>query len=267
MAKEVKFKIGDRVLLRETSMFADGTVKDNPLDTPGIIEIIDNNKYLPIKVQWDNGEYNLYNVEDLKLFKTKEMTGTLTSKMMKDAVQNTAKKLLKANNTVTTLEIKAELRIKYPHFYWTQSSVSSIMDELYHDGLFSFKDNGIYRTYSHPTATKKVNSTTIKKVSAPRKVAKAPSVVAQSTISKTKALDLIKNSKGHFFTATFTKKDNTQRTINCQYLKDQTASDLGYVKVKEAAKLKANPKDSTRQINIQTLTTLKIGGNLYKIRK
>lgn len=69
-------------------------------------------------------------------------------KAMKDACLTVAKQLAKANNTVTTLEIKTELRRDYPYFYWTQDVVSKIMDSLAGDGIFTYKDNSTYRIYS-----------------------------------------------------------------------------------------------------------------------
>ena len=58
-------------------------------------------------------------------------------KAMKNAVLGTAKDLLKANNTVTTLEIKQQLRKDYPYFYWDQSTVSKFMDGFAGDGIFT----------------------------------------------------------------------------------------------------------------------------------
>jgi len=84
-------------------------------------------------------------------------------------------------------------------------------------------------------------------------------------ISKSKALELMSNNKGHFFTAIFIDKDGERRTINCQYLKDQKQSPLGYCKVRELNKLKRG-EESIRQINLQTLISLSIGGQKYHVR-
>ena len=78
-----------------------------------------------------------------------------TMKAMKDAVLGTAKDLLRANNTVTTLEIKGQLRKDYPYYYWDQSTVSKYMNGFAGDGIFSYTDNGTYRTYSLVNVTKK----------------------------------------------------------------------------------------------------------------
>lgn len=72
-------------------------------------------------------------------------------KQMKDSVLTVAKDLLKANNTVTTLEIKQVLRRDYPYYYWTQQVVSDYMAQFAGDGIFTFVDNGTYRIYSLAT--------------------------------------------------------------------------------------------------------------------
>lgn len=94
--------------------------------------------------------------------------------------------------------------------------------------------------------------------------------VTSKRISKSKALDLMVNNKGRFFTAEFVDKKNKTRIMNCLYLKNQGTNKLGYVKVKEAALMrtpegKADPKKTIRQLNMQTLVSLKIGGVNYKI--
>lgn len=93
-------------------------------------------------------------------------------KAMKDAVLTVAKQLAKANNTVTTLEIKTELRRDYPYYFWTQQAVSDYMSQLAGDGIFTYTDNGTYRTYSlvksgkgvAPTAGTGTTSVSIMKV-------------------------------------------------------------------------------------------------------
>ncbi len=67
---------------------------------------------------------------------------------MKDACLTVAKDLLKANNKVTTLEVKVQARRDYPYFFWDQKTVSAFMDQFAGDGLMSYTDNGTYRTYS-----------------------------------------------------------------------------------------------------------------------
>ena len=200
-----------------------------------------------------------------------QIVNNSTMKLMKQAVLDTANKLCKANNTVTTLEIKTELRKTHPYFHWIQNSrngltgVSEYMDELHQEGHFTYTDNGQYRVYSAVT-------TTTTKARVP-KHAGTPTPRATSnpnhnirSISRQKALDMMANNKGHFFTAVFVKQNGDERTINCQYLKDQTSNPLGYVMVREAQKMK-DGVNAIRQINLQTLRKLRIAGQDYNIRK
>lgn len=87
------------------------------------------------------------------------------------------------------------------------------------------------------------------------------SQVKGNRISKTDALNLMKHSKGRFFTAVFTKKDGTTRELNCQYLKDQGTTDLGYVKVSKSGR----GTDKIRSINLQTIKALYMSGRVLKV--
>lgn len=80
-----------------------------------------------------------------------------------------------------------------------------------------------------------------------------------SRVSRSKAVELIKGSKGKFFTATFTKKDGSSRTINCNY-KSGSTTNMGYIRV-------YSMKDKGyRTINPQTLKALVINNNTYTVR-
>ncbi len=67
----MKFKVHDRVELRKSSQFVDGTsIIDgsiNPLNCRGTITCIEEYPVLPIKVDWDNKSHNSYNAKDLKI--------------------------------------------------------------------------------------------------------------------------------------------------------------------------------------------------------
>lgn len=197
---------------------------------------------------------------------------TTNMKLMKQAVKDTANRLCQANNTVTTLEIKTELRKTHPYFHWIQNSrngltgVSEYMDELQQEGHFTYTDNGQYRIYSAVTTTKSPKARTPKHAGTPTPRNTSNPNHNIRSISRQKALDMMANNKGHFFTAVFVKQDGTERTINCQYLKDQNSNPLGYVMVKEAQKMK-DGVNAIRQINLQTLRKLRIGGQNYNIRK
>lgn len=70
--------------------------------------------------------------------------------LMTDALKDTVKKLLEANNTVTTLEVKNALRSEYKALYWTQDFISDTMKLMAEDGTLEFEDQGTYRIYSYP---------------------------------------------------------------------------------------------------------------------
>ena len=88
------------------------------------------------------------------------------------------------------------------------------------------------------------------------------------TISKEQAKQLIKNTNGKFFTATFIKKDGTTRVMNAR---------LGVKAYLKGGELPYDPESKGlipvfdvktgdyRMININTLTNLKIGSNTYNI--
>lgn len=187
-------------------------------------------------------------------------------KKMKDAVLNTAKQLLVPHNTVTTLELKLQLRKDYPLFYWNQVTVSQHMDEFAKKGVFTYADNGTYRVYSDPTLViVKVNKRKTK-VAVP--VAKTTPIVKTTktklpSITRNKALNLMQNNKGHFFTALFVKKDGTDRKINCQY---QSVTAAGYIQVTDMALRKKDPNNCIRNINLKTLKEIKIAGTFYKVK-
>ena len=87
-------------------------------------------------------------------------------------------------------------------------------------------------------------------------------------ISKTAALELIRNSKGRFFTVTFTKSNGQKRTINCQYMSGQKETGLGIVKVKETKLLKSERVDEwVKSFKIDRLEEVKINKTHYQIKK
>lgn len=82
-------------------------------------------------------------------------------------------------------------------------------------------------------------------------------------ISKTKAATLILGSKGRFFTAIVSTKNNPERIMNCQLrLKGNKTPDvtsLGMVRVWE-------PKTKAfKTINLQNLKSLSIAGQTYSV--
>lgn len=86
------------------------------------------------------------------------------------------------------------------------------------------------------------------------------------SISRTTAVEMMKESKGRFFTVVYKKKDGSERQMNCQYLKGQRKSSLGYVKVKEASLLRKDPENCIKSIDSRTVISLRMGGLTYKVK-
>lgn len=88
------------------------------------------------------------------------------------------------------------------------------------------------------------------------------------TISKTKAKNMIKKSKGAFFAVDFIKRNKEKRHMICR---------LGVTKHLKGGVLKFKPEDyglmvvfdtvkkTYRMINLNTLKRIKIGGKTYKV--
>jgi len=98
--------------------------------------------------------------------------------------------------------------------------------------------------------------------------AETPSQPAGS-VTKDEAKQLIKDTKGKFFTVTFIKKDGTTRIMNARlgvkaYLK---GGELPYdPEAKGLIPVYDVKTGDYRMVNINTITDLKIGNNIYKIR-
>lgn len=181
----------------------------------------------------------------------------------KEKVLKVAKELCKANNTVTTLEIKNELRKRYSYNKWEQSEVSNTMNDFHKAGTFTYVDNGTYRVYSL-ASVKKTNKPS---KSTPMKTT-TTSTRTRSTgtrISRSKALDIIKNSNGKFFTVTFIKKDGTRRVMNGQHTLDMGVSALGYINVKDMTAVRRKESSTIKSVNLQTIESIRLGKTTYKV--
>lgn len=305
MAK-VKFKVGDKVICTETNAFfkkgqiytvhfhdKDGTVGSRDANNPG--------GYLGMA--WILEE-NLQLVKENQTQNLNTTIMTLSAQQRKDLVLQVAQDLCKPNNSITTLEIKMELRKRYPDFLWNKyyvgsiPGVSDLFHELVREGKFrSIADNGIFQTYADVNWLSQAPVrlfTKRKKVSAPKKATfgggtpqKGQSVnkttgqpvshtdtatgktlaipKGSKSISAKKAKEMMTNNKGQFFTAVFTKQDGTTRILNGQYLKDQQDG-TNNVKVREAGKAKATPQDSIRNVPLDRLHALRIAGNVYRVK-
>jgi hypothetical protein len=92
--------------------------------------------------------------------------------------------------------------------------------------------------------------------------------IESGVINKNQAEQLIRDTKGKFFTVTFIKKDGTTRVMNARlgvkaYLKGgdlpYDAASKGLIPVFDI------PKRAYRMVNINTISNLKIGNNEYTI--
>ncbi len=154
---------------------------------------------------------------------------------MKTLVKQAALELIRRNQSTTTLEVKDELILTQPTYFWKQSFVSAAMAELADDGELTYIDNGTFRTYyginSNLSVAPSVNvsARTYKKIPlAQRSYVKA---------SQTQLAKLVQENAGKFITLTHNKRTtNTPNTMNCQVLKDLTP--LGAIQVKEQGQLK-----------------------------
>lgn len=187
---------------------------------------------------------------------------TVTDNIRKGLVLKTAQRLLKPNNTVTTLEIKNDLRLSNKAIKWNQDFISEAMDSFSGMGIFNYVSNGTYRTYSDPTrpVTKAI-------VSVPAKVVtKTPTRSRKGGISTKDALKLMQESKGRFFTVTFDKKSTgSERILNCQYISGQKITG-NLVKVKEASLLLKKDPNPVRSFDLNTLKKVSISGKVFNVK-
>jgi len=171
-----------------------------------------------------------------------------------ELVLDATTRLITKNGKTTSLEVKELLRKENKGRTFHQSGVSVALQTLAGSNKFNYTFNGVHRVYTAvPVTLKKVVTTTV-----------TPTKATGSRISRTKALELIESNKQYIFSATFTKKDGTERKVTARYLADQGKSSLGYVKVTDMTKAK-NYENSVVQINLQTLKGLKIAGKTYKV--
>ena len=205
-------------------------------------------------------------------------TATFNAHML-IALKQEVYKLLQANNTITTLEVKLALRKSNPRDIWNQVDVSRAMQFMADNGELTFHDNGTYRTYSMATtvparssfgkatvtAQPTNQSTASSKTTMGKKLAKVKAPKAQvkkETIGKNKALQVIQGTNNKFFGVTFTKKDGTERKMTCRIDKnDLTPTSLGYLRVIDTQELGV-----VKNLNLQTLSEIRTNNTIYKIR-
>ena len=173
---------------------------------------------------------------------------------MKTLIKKAALYLIGINGSTTTLEVKEELIATESNYYWKQSFVSSVLDELAANGELQFTHNGVFRTYELPAAT----FTVTLKASGATKYQKIP--LAQRNVVKTSLTGLAKlveENAGKFITLVHIKKTTGQTNVmNCQVLKGLTP--LGAIQVKEQGQLKT--------IYPSTLVEARVKNTVYQLK-
>ena len=224
----MKYKAKDKVKIIKNTCVHQFTIGS-------IVTIIDVYTF-DYKAVNDLGHWWWITDDDIEIVKTNKMNNNT-----KQAIKKEAETLLKANNTVTTLEIKVALRKRYPIQNWVQSDISKVMDELAANNLYTYTYNGVYRVYSLVKNPKTVN-------------------VKSQRVSRTKVLELIQNNGGRFFGVTFTKKDGSTRDMKCKIEKHNTTpTPFGYLLVTDVI------NDTPKNLNLQTISELRMNKNVYKV--
>ena len=91
-------------------------------------------------------------------------------------------------------------------------------------------------------------------------------------ISRDEAKQLIKETKGKIFTVIFIKKDGSERTMNARlgvkvYLRGgQLAYDAESKGLLPVYDMQISGENAYRMINLNTILSLKIGGNTYTVQ-
>ena len=238
----MKYKAKDKVKIIKNTCVHQFTIGS-------IVTIIDVYTF-DYKAVNDLGHWWWITDDDIEIVKTNKMNNNT-----KQAIKKEAETLLKANNTVTTLEIKVALRKRYPIQNWVQSDISKVMDELAANNLYTYTYNGVYRVYSLVKNPKTVNVKTQKATALPKTVN-----VKSQRVSRTKVLELIQNNGGRFFGVTFTKKDGSTRDMKCKIEKHNTTpTPFGYLLVTDVI------NDTPKNLNLQTISELRMNKNVYKV--
>jgi len=185
--------------------------------------------------------------------------------------------MLHEDEETTSKTIKKRLAKEHGEYSWSTSEISKELSKYDTEGSIIMSKSG---DASLPIKevikeTKKLAKETTEAPKAEKQLVPGETVDTNKVktlrtrgmgkLSKADARKLMENNKGHFFSAEFTTKKNKARVINCQYLPNQENDGLGYVKVREASKMRTKASSSVRNINMQTLKYLKIGGTTYKV--
>jgi 2',3'-cyclic-nucleotide 2'-phosphodiesterase (5'-nucleotidase family) len=247
MKKQTKqtYKVGDEVILisKRPEKWSRLGGMDTYLGKTVTITDIDNNNF-----KFKDSSPWIFDLDDIAFLLS-------SSNMNYSKIETVINSLLKVNNTVTTLEVKTELRRNYPRQKWDQKLVSDIMDQMFNDKTLSFNSNGTYRVYS--SVKPSISSPTVKQVV--KTLTTKNVIVKKQKISKTKAIDLLTNTGGRYFGVTFTKKDGLIRKMTCKLEQEAKPSKLGYLTVVDV-------KESTpKSLNLQTLSEIRMNKVIYVV--
>jgi hypothetical protein len=153
---------------------------------------------------------------------------------------------------VTTLDIKNSIRTTHPEIRCYQSDVSEAMDNLFNDNILpnlTYDDNGKYREYYIEDFSVTTVNSGVSYIS--------PPVVKK--VPKTTLLDIMKSSKGRFFTVSWIKKDGSERTANGKVTQAKFQNQLGYIVLK-------TKKDEYKLVDPRTLKSAILDGIHYVVK-
>jgi hypothetical protein len=176
-------------------------------------------------------------------------------------LETVANELAIPNNTITTLEIKNELRKRFPKEWWVQQDVSDAMRDLSdNQGKFDYYDNGTFRTY---TLVNVPNAYDPKQVNAGSSFTLPPAAPVKQkkvrsnqdyTVDRKTVMDLIEQSNGLIFSI---------QPQNLALRLKAFDTPKGYLTVYDMNE-KTGATDCV--INMQSISGIKINGDNYTIK-
>lgn len=185
----------------------------------------------------------------------------------KKQIKKVVKEIINLNGSVTSLEVKTVMRLRFPNENITQNAVSAglimCLDTV---PRLDYDDNGTFRTYfRHPKApktNKKLGGKLQKKSPPVPSISnKALDKVMSSAYileSVTNIINKLKGSGGRFVTVAFNRKDGTTTAYNGRIKKKEFMSDLGYIQL-------FLPKGNGRkQFDPKKVVAVSVDGSVYR---
>ena len=235
-----------------------------------------------IKVNWDTEKLRVLGwlaknsvaqlVENIFInLKFNEMATPLQNQSPIDRLRqaivfNLVKELLEVEDYVSIDLLKNKLRESFGGYYWNTEFIKNCMTYFCKAGVYKYANND---HYCLPGFSGKATPAPVSKPAttpATTKKTKDDKWTIKSTVSKSKALWMMENNKGRFFSVQFVKKgDKSLRTMNCQYLPGQKVT-MGIVKVKEACLVRSKDPNPIRSFDLNTVKKVSIAGCVYGIK-